>query len=506
MTRTPGSSGLLLAALLGAACGSGQPGLRIGNARVADGTGAPIFSGAVRVEAGAIVAVGPDVESVAGDVVVDAGGMVLAPGFIDVHSHADRELLDTTDAAAAVSQGATTLVVGQDGGSPWPLADFRAKFESSPAPVNVASYAGHNTLRLKAMGEDYKRAATPGEIARMAELLREELAAGALGLSTGLEYDPGVYSSTEEVIELARVAAEAGGRYISHLRSEDRWFHDALDELLRIGEETGMPIQWTHAKLALRSLWGGAGEAIAKLEAARARGVDVTLDVYPWRHWQSTLTVLFPERDFEDLEEARFVVDQLAQPEEILLPVFAPEPAYEGRTLQDVADERGEEPAAALLALIRDAEAMRAQSPSGPVETVIAASMHEDDVATLFAWEHASLSTDGSLLGAHPRGWGSFPRAIRQFVRERQDLTLGEAIRRMTWNAARQMGFDDRGRIAPGFVADLVLFDPETISDRATFEEPHLASAGVLRVFVAGETVFENGRVTAARPGRFLVP
>ena len=498
--------GGLALALAGCAPG-GPPGLAITGAQIVDGAGTPGFAGAVRVVDGRIAEAGPEIVPQSGDTVIDAGGLVLAPGFIDTHSHADRDLLERLDATAAVSQGITTLVVGQDGGSHHPLADFRTRLEASPATVNVASYAGHNTVRRLVMGEDFRREATPDEIAGMARLLEADLAAGALGLSTGLEYDPGIYSATEEVVALARVAADAGGRYLSHLRSEDRWFWEAVEEIIRIGEETGMPVQVTHAKLALQSLWGEVPRFLGRLEEARAAGVDITLDVYPYPYWQSTLTVMFPERDFTDLEESRFVVSQMALPEGILIPTYAPEPAYAGRTLASIAAERGEEPAVTLLELIQRAEAMRAASvfePGTRVETVIATSMAEDDIAALFAWEHANLSTDGALLGAHPRGFGSFPRAIRQFVRERGILSLEEAVRRMTSLAADHMGFADRGRIAPGMVADLVLFDPETVSDRATPEAPHELSVGIHRVLVGGETVFADGAVTDARPGVFL--
>ncbi|MDE3262166.1 MAG: D-aminoacylase [Acidobacteriota bacterium] len=497
--------GLLLA--LAACDAGGPPGLAITNVRIVDGSGTPAVSGTLRVVDGRIAEAGTGVAPVSGDTVIDAGGLVLAPGFIDTHSHADFDLLERLDATAAVSQGITTLVVGQDGGSHHPLAEFRARFEASPATVNVASYAGHNTFRELVMGQDFRREATPDEIAGMARLLEADLAAGALGLSTGLEYDPGIYSATEEVVALAGVAADAGGRYLSHLRSEDRWFWEAVEEIIRIGEETGMPVQVTHAKLALQSLWGEAPRFLGRLEEARAAGVDITLDVYPYPYWQSTLTVMFPERDFTDLEESRFVVSQMALPEDILIPTYAPEPAYAGRTLASIAEERGEEPAVTLLELIQEAEAMRDDPPFEPgtrVETVIATSMAEDDIAAIFAWEHANLSTDGALFGAHPRGFGSFPRALRQFVRERGILSLEEAVRRMTSLAADHMGFDDRGRIAPGMVADLVLFDPETVSDRATPEAPHELSVGIHRVLVGGETVFADGVVADARPGVFL--
>ena len=509
--RSTARGARLAAALLLSACAGppeGPSGLVIENARVVDGTGAPAFPGGVRVAGGRISAVGPEITGAPGDQVLDAGGLVLAPGFVDPHSHADRGLFDRLDAEAAVSQGITTLVVGQDGGSPYPLADFRARLEETPAAVNVASYAGHNTLRRLVLGEDFRRPAAADEIAEMRRLLAVELDAGALGLSTGLEYDPGIYSTTDEVLELARTAAAAGGRYISHMRSEDRWFHDAVEETIQIGAETGMPVQISHAKLALRSLWGSAPAFLERLNQARAQGIEITLDVYPYPYWQSTLTVMFPERDFTDMDEARFVVSELAAPEGILIPVYAPEPSHAGRTLAEIAAEQGQEPAQVLLDLIQEAEAMRADPDRDPelrVESVIATSMDEDDIAAIFAWEHATLCTDGGLHGAHPRGYGSFPRAIRQFVRERKILTLEQAIRRMTSLTAANLGLEDRGRIAAGFAADLVLFDPETVSDNATPESPHALSDGIHRVLVAGETVFAGGRTTEARPGVFLV-
>ncbi len=504
------SAAAIVCLAAGAACGSqpaGPPGLAIENARIVDGTGAASFRGAVRIVDGRIAAVGPDVAAAAGDEVVDAGGLVLAPGFVDTHSHADREILERLDATAAVSQGITTVVVGQDGFHPYPLAEYRAALEAAPATVHVASYIGHNTLRGMVLGDDFRREATADEVTEMRRMLESELEAGALGFSTGLEYDPGIYSSTEEVIELAHAAAAVGGRYISHLRSEDRWFREAVEEIIRIGGETGMPVQIGHAKLALKSLWGEAPWFLGRLDEARAAGVDITLDIYPWPYWQSTLSVMFPKRDFEDLEEARFVVSEMAPPEGVLIPTYAPEPAWAGRTLADIAEERGEEPAAVLLDLIRRAEAMRADPATPPgirIESVIATSMDEDDIAAIFAWEHANLSTDGELFGAHPRGFGSFPRALRQFVRERQILSLEQAVRRMTSLAADHMGWVDRGRIAPGMPADLVLFDPETIAERATPDDPHALSVGIHRVLVGGETVFLDGLVTDARPGAFL--
>ncbi|HVD76712.1 MAG TPA: amidohydrolase family protein, partial [Vicinamibacteria bacterium] len=220
------------------------------NAVVVDGTGAPRRAAAVRVRGDRIAEVGA-LSPAAGETVVDAKGLVLAPGFIDTHSHGDRGLFEHADALAAVSQGISTIVVGQDGGSPWPLADFFARLDREPVAINVAAYAGHGLLRGKVMGEEFRRPARPDEVARMRELLAQEMKAGALGLSSGLEYDPGIFSARSEVLDLARVAAAAGGRYISHVRSEDRSFWDAIDEIIAIGREAKLPVQVSHMKLAM---------------------------------------------------------------------------------------------------------------------------------------------------------------------------------------------------------------------------------------------------------------
>jgi N-acyl-D-amino-acid deacylase len=231
----------------------------IENVILIDGTGAPRREDRVRIQGGKIVDVG-DLKTRPNDIVIDGGGQVLAPGFIDTHSHADVEFFDQPGALAALSQGITTVVIGQDGGSPFPLFDFRLKLLDQPIAINVAAYSGHNTIRRHVLGEHYQREASEPEIAVMSQFLREDMLAGALGLSAGLEYDPGIYSSTAEVIALARVAAGFGGRYISHIRSEDRWFEQAVDEIIEIGRATGIPVQVSHIKLAMTGLWGRAPE------------------------------------------------------------------------------------------------------------------------------------------------------------------------------------------------------------------------------------------------------
>lgn len=505
------AAGLLAALAIGACGGEAEapvPGTLLAGGLLVDGTGGPPRQADVRIQGDRIVAVG-ELVAAAGDTVIQLEGAVLAPGFIDTHSHADWGLGEHPEATALVSQGVTTAVVGNDGGSQRPLAEFFAALEAAPPAVNLASYSGHGSLRAEVMGEDFRREATDEEIAAMAALLREDLEAGALGLSSGLEYDPGIYSATGEVIALAREAAAVGGRYISHIRSEDRWFWDAVDEIVRIGAETGMPVQISHAKLAMKNLWGRADEFIARLEEARANGVDITADIYPYPYWQSTLTVLFPERDFHDLAEARRVLEEIVPPEGVLVTEFAPQPEYAGLTLDRIAALRGEEPAVALLALIAEAEAMRAARDATDdqelsVESMIGTSMDEADIEAIMRWEHTNFCTDGELAGTHPRGYGSFPRILGRTVRERGVMSLEAAVHKSTGLAADHMGIVDRGRVVVGARADLVVFDPDTILDRATTDDPHAVSTGVIGTWVNGVRVWADGAATGARPGQVV--
>jgi N-acyl-D-amino-acid deacylase len=496
-----------LASLAGACAPAAAPNARVGgpgtvitNAIIIDGTGSPSRRGSVRVVGDRIVAVG-DARTEAGDRVVDAAGQVLAPGFIDTHTHADGGLDDRPDALAVVSQGITTIIGGQDGGSAIPLSAFFAELEKKSAAVNVGMYVGHGSVRDSVMGTDFKRVATPAEVARMSAIVDAEMKAGAIGLSTGLEYDPGIYSDRAEVIELAKVSARHGGRYISHIRSEDFAFWQAIDEIITIGREAKLPVQISHAKLAMRSLWGQADSLVRLLDAARATGVNVTADIYPYLYWHSTLTVLFPKRDFENRASAEFALTQTSTPAGLLLGRYEPNPAYAGKTVAEISRIRGTDSVTTLIDLIRESEAMRAKTGRS-AQSVIGTSMVEPDVERIMRWPHTNLSTDGALAGPHPRGYGAFPRFLGVYVRERKVLSLEEAVRRMTSLAAEHMGIRDRGRIAPGMFADLVLFDPATVIDRATPQQPHVPSVGITRVWVNGQEVFVNGATTGVRSGR----
>jgi len=492
-----------LLGVLSAACAWAEgelPGLVIVNARVIDGSGGLSRNVNVRIVGERIAAVG-DFEPPAGDTVVDAGGMVLAPGFIDAHSHHEDGLLEAPEALAVASQGVTTVVVGQDGRHPYPLATFFKRLEASPASINVASFAGHGTIRGQVMGDDYRRAATPQELAAMQKLLATELEAGALGLSSGLEYDPGSYSTPAELVDLARVAAPQGGRYISHVRSEDQYFWEAIDEIIDIGREARLPVQVTHIKLAMTRWWGQADRLKAKLDAARATGVDITADIYPYTAWNadfSWLSTLFPQRDLDRREGAEYILQDMLSPQGILLPDFRPEPAYNGMTVARIAEIRGTDPATTLI------ELLKADAEAGGRSPMLGFAMAEPDIEAIMAWPHTVIGSDGELAGPHPRGYGTFTRFLGHYIRERGILSLEEGIRRISSLSARQAGIADRGLIAPGHYADLVLFDPARVADRATYENPHLPSVGIAKVWVNGVLVLDGGQFTGSRPGAVI--
>ena len=469
--------------------------LLISNAIVLDGSGAPGRRVNVRVTGDRITAIG-DLTAVGGERVVDARGLTLAPGFIDTHSHHDRGLADERDALGAVTQGITTIVVGQDGGSSSPLAESFAKLEAAAPAVNIASYVGHGSLRRRVMGTDFKRVATADEVAKMVEMLRAEMQAGALGLSTGLEYDPGIYSDPSEVVALAKAVAPFGGRYISHIRSEDRQFWKAIDEAINIGRQAKIPVQISHIKLAMRSLWGQHAKLLGILNAARKEGIRLTADIYPYTYWQSGMTVLFPARDFANRASAEFALREVTSPEGLLVVRYSRDRSYEGKTLAEIAKLRGTDPPQTMMDMLKEAG-------EGDIG-IVATSMDEKDVAELMKWPFADICSDGAMGGGHPRGFGAFPRVLGLYVRERGVLKLEDAIRKMTTLAAANAGIKDRGRIAPGQFADLVLFDPRSVVDRATTAAPQAQSEGIKAVWVNGVEVFRDGAATGARPGQVL--
>ena len=480
-----------------------QAGTLFENATVIDGSGADRQIQDVLIVDGVIAHIG-DIAAIAGDRRVDAEGLILAPGFIDTHSHHNRELKEQPHATAVVSQGVTTIVVGQDGAS-MKIDELKQSLATVPVAVNVATYSGHGSIRTEVMGTDYKRAATPQEVAAMVKLLEKEMESGALGLSTGLEYDPGIYCETEEVIALAKVAANYGGRYTSHVRSEDRYFLQAIEELLWIGHQAKIPVNISHIKLAITDLWGHADSIVERLNAARKEGIDVTADIYPYTYWESTLTVLFPERDFNDLDEAKYVLDKISPADGLTLTSYQADPSLVGKTVAEIATERKMPEAETLLQLIHDAYKVNPgdSDDTSSRESVVGVSMTEPDIATLMAWEHSNICSDGDTEG-HPRGYGAFPRAICKYVKEMEVVSLEEMVRKMTSLSANHTGIKNRGMVKRGYAADLVLFDYDRLKDNASIEENDALASGIVGVWVNGKRVWEETGPTGAYPGIFI--
>jgi dihydroorotase/N-acyl-D-amino-acid deacylase len=497
--------------------------LVVRNARVVDGTGAPWFRADVAVKGDTIVAVAQHLAGPARRT-VDAAGRVVAPGFIDVHTHARRGIFEVPTAENYVRQGVTTLVEGQDGSSPLPLGDFLARVEALRPAVNFASLVGHGSVREAVMGA-VDRAPTPGELERMRELARGAMRDGALGLSTGLFYVPGAFARTEEVVALAREAGRLGGLHVSHMRDEAAGVLDSVRETIAIGEEGNLPTQVTHHKLIGKAVWGRSAETLRLVEEARRRGVDATIDQYPYTASSTGLgAALFPAWALEGGSDAvrrrlavpsersrirDVVVEKLrnerggGDPANIRIAACAFDRSLEGKTLADIAVARGVAPTvenAALLAI----EIVERGGASGVFHAIA-----EPDVERILVAPFTMVASDGEVpvfgRGApHPRSYGTFARVLGVYVREKGLLTLEEAVRKMTSFPAARLRLADRGLLRPGLKADLVVFDPATVRDRATFERPHHYAEGVSLVVVNGEIVLEGETVTAARPGRVL--
>jgi N-acyl-D-aspartate/D-glutamate deacylase len=384
-------------------------------------------------------------------------------------------------------------VVGQDGGSV-PIDTLLSRLKKIPVAVNLASYTGHGWLRQQFMS-DLHRKATSHEIDSMKNLLSRELDKGSLGLSTGLEYESMFYAVPEEVIEIAKIAATKGGRYISHVRSEDINLEEAIDEIIEIGRQAKIPVQISHFKIAMRSKWGTAQKIINKLEQARLNGIDITADVYPYSMWSSTPRVLFPKKDFDNLASAEFATRELFDPSASVMVNYPPNPLWVGKTVTEIGKINNETPAKALMRIIHESADTGA--------SIVATSMSEMDISSFLKWPHSNVCSDGSV-GGHPRGHGSFTRVLGRYVREQELMPLETAIQKMTSLAAEHVGIRNRGQITPGYYADLVLFDPETVIDHATITESNAVSTGIEAVWVNGKMVYQNQRVVPNYPGVFI--
>ncbi len=523
--------------------GRGRADLVVRGGVLYDGTGGPPRTADIAVAGDRIAEIGR--LSAPGVAEIDASGMAVAPGFVDIHSHADLSLLVNPKAESRIRQGVTLEVAGQDGSSvgPWDDAafgsvrdryrrtygveiDFRTpggfldRIDRVRPAVSVATMVGHGTVRSYAMG-GANRPASDRETAAMRQAVREALADGAIGLSSGLEYTPGSFASREEMVSLAEELRGTSCPYATHMRNEDDGLLAALEEAIHVGRMAGVPVQVSHLKAQGRRNYWKAEAALAAVEAARAGGVDVHFDRYPYTAYATGLSNLFPataraggtRRFLERLADPSQAptLERLCREKIALLGSWdavqitrtsQANAAARGRRLGDLAQELGEDPYRLVVRLLRE---------EGGSVGMIGFGMSEENTERLLAHPLGMICSDGgayapygplSASSPHPRGYGSFPRVLGLYVRERAALSLEAAIHKMTALPARKLGLPDRGVLRPGAVADLVVFDPDAVADRATFENPHQYPEGIAHVVVRGVHTIRQGEHTGATGGQ----
>lgn len=471
-------------------------GVAIVGGSLIDGSGSPpVPDAVVLIEGNRIAAAGTrrSVKIPKGARIINARGQTVTPGFIDMHNHSGGGLNTDGGATTQVSQGITTVVLGQDGGSEFPIAEHFARLEKSPVAVNVVTFVGHATVRVKVMGKKTNRAATAAEIERMQKLVEQAMREGARGLSTGLEYEVGKPATTEEVVALARVAGRFGGIYISHIRDEADDMMKALAEAIRIGEEAHLPVHISHIKLGSQAVWGLAAEAVEIINQARQRGVDVTADCYPYSAWSSGIKVLVPSGRHDNPADVAKGLADVGGAANVTITSFRQHPEYEFKTLAAIAQDRGVTPDELYMWIVREGGA-----------GVVCHAMRDEDIRTFYQTPWVMVGSDGGIGMRHPRSAGAFPRVLGRYVREQRWLTLEEAIHKMTALPAARLEMKDRGLVRAGMKADLVLFDPTRVIDRSTFAEPALLSEHINLVFVNGVEVWRDGRITGRKPGIVL--
>lgn len=495
---------------------------------VYDGTGGPPVTTDIGIRNGRIAALG-DLGAARAGLRLNVAGLAVAPGFIDIHTHADARSADRGGitrlplAENYLRQGVTTAIGGADGSSPYPLDEYLAYLQAVPAAINFGAFVGQGTIRSQVMGRE-NRPPTAAELENMRALVEQEMRAGAFGLSSGLKYVPGAYSSTEEVIALAKVAAKYHGIYISHMRDEGLKIIGSVKETIRIGEEGGLPAQITHHKIIGAKMWGRSAETLRLVDAARARGVDVSMDQYPYTASSTGISVLLPRWSLEGDPAAlhirlrdpatrakikKAIVFNLVEdrgggdPANVVVAHCAWDTTLDGKNLAQILREQGRP-----VTVQEAAELTMEVEARGGAQGIFHA-ISEEDLIRIMQHPQTMHASDGGIpvfgLGVpHPRNYGTFARVLGHYVREKKVLGLSEAIRKMTKLPAARLGLKDRGVLRPGAVADIAVFDPGKIIDRATFASPHHYSEGVVHVFVSGQAVLLDGRVTGVRPGRVL--
>jgi N-acyl-D-amino-acid deacylase len=515
---------LALGSWLGFAAAAQDYDLVVRGGRVVDGSGNPAFFADVAVKGGRIVAIGRVTGAAAKE--IDAQGLIVAPGFIDVHTHAD----EVGEANAKpfhkraenfIRMGVTTVVVGNCGSSALHVGQFYREVDTNPPSVNVTTLIGHNTVREEAMGGSFDRPPTPAELDRMKALVEQAMKDGAVGLSTGLIYLPGVFSRTDEIVAVAKAIAPYDGIYASHMRHEDARIFEALDEVVRVAREARVRAEVSHLKLSGEKSWGQADKVLAYLEKARAAGLDLTQDQYAYTASSTTMRQLIPDEAFDGGNQK--FLELIANPDEKAKLVAKMKDKIKARGRADyayavIASYR-HDPALNGLNIVQAAKQVRgSDSLDDQIELILelqkngSASgvfhgMSEDDLRKFMQHPNTMIACDSGLREfgkdvPHPRGYGNNARVLGRYVRELKLLTLEDAIRKMTSLPARTHRLGNRGELKPGFAADLVLFDPAKVRDPATFDSPHHYAEGFLHVLVNGIPVIEDGKLTGRRPGQ----
>jgi N-acyl-D-amino-acid deacylase len=493
--------------------------LIIRHASIVDGTGALAFPGDVAIRAGRIAAVGKLPAASTATNEIDAAGKVVAPGFIDVHTHSE-DVAELPVAENFLRMGVTTIITGNCGGSALNVGEFFANITRTKISINVATLIGHNTVRFQVMGGSFMRPPTPAELDRMRALVEQAMKDGAVGLSTGLIYLPGTFAKTDEIVALAKVAAAHGGIYASHMRYENARILEALDELLTVAREAHIPAEVSHIKLSSPSAWGRADEILAYLDQARAAGVKVTQDQYAYTASSTGISALiaaefreggadrFKARLADPVQKAAMVAemkDSIAKGQRgdfsyAVVANFKADPRLNGKTIPQAAKLlRGAETLDDQIETILDIEAR------GGAQGVFHG-MSEADLKIFLAQPFTMIASDSGIREfgkavPHPRGYGNNARVLARYVREQKVLTLEDAVRKMTSLPAQTFHLRDRGELRAGAVADVVIFDPATVADPSTYADPHHYATGFSDVIVNGIPVIRATQLTSARPG-----
>ena len=494
--------------------------LVITNARIVDGTGNPWFKGSIAVKDGRIAKVGW-FDAGNAKQVIDAKNNIVAPGFIDVHTHVE-DIYDNPAAENFIRMGVTSLITGNCGGSEVDIAKFLGRMKQTPIAVNLGTLIAHGSVRAAVVGLD-NRAPTPEEQAKMDALVEQGMKDGAVGLSTGLIYVPGTYAKTDEVVELAKVASRYGGVYASHIRDEGNGVVDAIKEAINIGEQANMPVEISHFKISSKALWGQSPTTIGLVEDARKRGLTVTVDQYAYTASSTSLDVRMPSwavaggrkegiKRLADPATRAKIVDQMKADLKkkkfkdysfAYVASYRANPEFNGKNIAEITQMvRGKKKIDEQIEQIFD---MYQKGGAGMVYRV----MDEKDVQNIMRQPFTMIASDSSVRAfnvgmPHPRGYGNNARVLGHYVRELKVISLEDAIRKMTSLPAQTFRLRDRGQIREGFAADLVIFDENTVGDKATFDQPHQYAQGFQDVIVNGKVVFDGTKMTGAMPGEPL--